>query len=65
MMKLCNSSREPLTENGASAYWKELDVRDRGEVETWVSCTVEHFDRPLDGEYMHAQRTSGRDFEIS
>jgi NADP-dependent 3-hydroxy acid dehydrogenase YdfG len=54
-----------LTENGASAYWKEVDMRNRDGVETWVSCTVKHFDRPLDGKCMHAQRKPGRDFEIS
>jgi NADP-dependent 3-hydroxy acid dehydrogenase YdfG len=54
-----------LTENGASAYWKKVDVRNRDEVEAWVSCTVKHFDRPLDGEYMHAQRKLRPDFEIS
>jgi NADP-dependent 3-hydroxy acid dehydrogenase YdfG len=38
-----------LTDNGASAYWKQVDVRDREEVEAWVADTVKHFDRPLDG----------------
>jgi NADP-dependent 3-hydroxy acid dehydrogenase YdfG len=39
-----------LTENGVSAYWKQVDVRNRDEVEAWIAGTVEHFEHLLDGE---------------
>lgn len=39
-----------LAENGVNVVWKEVDVRNRDEVEEWISGTVEHFERPLDGE---------------
>jgi NADP-dependent 3-hydroxy acid dehydrogenase YdfG len=38
-----------LTDNGIATYWKQVDVRNRDEVEAWVACTVKHFGRPLDG----------------
>lgn len=42
---------EELTDNGASVFWRCVDVRDREDVETWVGETVAHFGRPLDGKY--------------
>ncbi|KAH7414471.1 hypothetical protein DE146DRAFT_741897 [Phaeosphaeria sp. MPI-PUGE-AT-0046c] len=38
-----------LTNNGLNVFWKQVDVRNRDEVEKWISATVEHFGRPLDG----------------
>lgn len=40
-----------LTDNGATVFWKEVDVRNRDEAEAWVGDTVKHFNRPLDGNY--------------
>lgn len=39
-----------LTENGAEVFWKQVDVRNRDQVEEWVCETVATFGRPLDGE---------------
>lgn len=39
-----------LTDSGVSVLWKAVDVRKSEEVETWITETVEHFGRPLDGE---------------
>jgi NADP-dependent 3-hydroxy acid dehydrogenase YdfG len=50
-----------LTENGASVYWKQVDVRNQDEVEAWVTCTVQHFNRSLDGECIWGQ---GEDIDV-
>jgi NADP-dependent 3-hydroxy acid dehydrogenase YdfG len=39
-----------LTDNDVFAYGKQVDVRDREEVEAWIAKTVQYFGRPLDGE---------------
>jgi NADP-dependent 3-hydroxy acid dehydrogenase YdfG len=38
-----------LADNGVSVISKAVDVRKREEVEAWITETVEHFGRPLDG----------------
>ncbi|KAF2463178.1 oxidoreductase [Lindgomyces ingoldianus] len=38
-----------LTDNGTLVFWKRVDLRERDEAEAWVSDTVKHFNRPLDG----------------
>lgn len=44
-----------LTDNGAAdVFWMAVDVRDRDQVDTWISDTVKHFGRPLDGKYRKA-----------
>lgn len=40
-----------LTDQGASVLWKQVDVRNKNEVEEWALDTVKHFNRPLDGEF--------------
>jgi NADP-dependent 3-hydroxy acid dehydrogenase YdfG len=39
-----------LTDNDVFAYGRQVDVRDREEVEAWIAKTVLYFGRPLDGE---------------
>jgi|TARA_R110002003_G_scaffold269_1_gene17939 NADP-dependent 3-hydroxy acid dehydrogenase YdfG len=39
-----------LTDNDVFAYGRQVDVRDREEVEAWIAKTVQYFGRPLDGE---------------
>jgi NADP-dependent 3-hydroxy acid dehydrogenase YdfG len=39
-----------LTDNGGDAFWKQVDVRNREEVDAWIRDTVQIFGRPLDGE---------------
>jgi NADP-dependent 3-hydroxy acid dehydrogenase YdfG len=39
-----------LTDTGVAVFWKQVDVRNQEEAEAWVSDTVTHFGRPLDGE---------------
>jgi NADP-dependent 3-hydroxy acid dehydrogenase YdfG len=39
-----------LTDNDVFAYGRQVDVRDREEVEAWIAKTVQFFGRPLDGE---------------
>lgn len=44
-----------LAENGVNVIWKQVDVRNRDEVEGWISGTVDHFKRPLDGKFKITQ----------
>lgn len=39
-----------LTDNGADAFWKRVDVRNREEVDAWIRDTVANFGQLLDGE---------------
>ncbi|KAF2034929.1 oxidoreductase [Setomelanomma holmii] len=38
-----------LTDDDVFAYARQVDVRNREEVEAWIAKTVEYFGRPLDG----------------
>jgi NADP-dependent 3-hydroxy acid dehydrogenase YdfG len=38
-----------LKDQKTELYWKQVDVREREEAETWVAETVKKFGRPLDG----------------
>jgi len=39
-----------LTDNGDDAFWKQVDVRNRKEVDAWIPDTVANLGRLCDGE---------------